>query len=108
MIRTQRFRSAQRWEITRPASIVFPRPTSSASSAPSRAAREREERRIDLMRVQVDLRAGNRAGQALGTVGRTPPRQLVRKILRVIVGDHRASGSSYARCQTARLLPIWC
>jgi hypothetical protein len=31
IIRILRFRSAQRWEMTIPASIVFPSPTSSAS-----------------------------------------------------------------------------
>jgi hypothetical protein len=32
--RMRRLRSAQRWAMTSPASIVLPRPTSSASSAP--------------------------------------------------------------------------
>src|SRR4051812_43621887 len=44
MMRTRRFRSAQRCAMTRPASIVFPRPTSSARSAPFERGDENAKR----------------------------------------------------------------
>ena len=52
--------------MTSPASIVFPRPTSSASSAPFESGeRKCEERCVNLMRVEIDLSAGNRASELL-------------------------------------------
>ena len=49
-----------------------------------------EERRTDLMRVQVHLRAGHRTGKLLATVWREAARQLVGHVLGVVVGDPHA------------------
>ena len=45
---------------------------------------EREERRVDLVRIQIDLRVHQGAGQSVVTVGGAATRQLVRVVLGVI------------------------
>ena len=56
MTRSRRFRSAHFWEISNPASMVFPSPTSSARMAPrENGIAKGKQRRLDLMWVEVDL-----------------------------------------------------
>ena len=44
------------------------------------------------MRVQVDLRAGDGAGELLHAIGGASLSQIVSEIFRVIISDHHASG----------------
>ena len=86
MIRMRRFPSVHFWARTRPASIVFPRPTSSARIAPLESGRfEREECRLDLMRIQIHLRVEKCAGELLGIGDRMPAAELMRKELGMII-----------------------
>jgi len=49
-------------------------------------ALEREERGLDLVRVQVHLRIGEHRGELLDAVGGAAARQLVGKIPRMVIG----------------------
>ena len=54
---------------------------------------EREKRRVHLVRIQIHLRARNRAGQLLKAVRRAAFRQLECEIFRVVVGQVHAIGA---------------
>jgi hypothetical protein len=58
---------------------------------------ESEERRIDLMRIEVDLGAGDGSGQTLGTVRRAALGELMRDIFRVIIRYHHNPGRRMRR-----------
>src|SRR5450756_423957 len=51
-------------------------------------AAEGEERRLDLMRVEIDLRVGENSSELLDAVGRAALGDLVGEVLGVEVGDH--------------------
>jgi hypothetical protein len=57
-------------------------------SALRKGASEREQGRLHLMRVQVDLRVGEGGRELFHAVGGTALGQLVREILSVEIGDH--------------------
>ena len=88
MTSSRRFRSAHFWAISSPASIVFPSPLRRPGSPARKWVAEGEQRRLDLVRVQVDLGIRQHGRQLLDAVGGTPLRQFVGKILGVVGGNH--------------------
>ena len=69
--------------------MVFPSPTSSArNGALGERAAKGEQRRLDLMRIEVDLRVGQNRGELLDAVRRAASTELVGEVLGVEVGDH--------------------
>ncbi len=62
---------------------------------------EGEQRRVDLVRVQVDLRIDQGAGQPVVTVRRAASRQFVRVVLRVVGRQRLGEGGSRRRHEAA-------
>lgn len=56
---------------------------------------KRKQRRVNLMRVQIDLRARHRTRELFFAVGRETPSELICNVLGVVVGKvHRRHGNS--------------
>ncbi len=95
MMRIRCAPSASSCEMTSPASIVFPRPTSSARmQPPSRNAPKRKHHGVDLVRIGVDAAAGaatpldagcSRRPKADEVLGKVAPVDRVRRAFQVVI-----------------------
>ena len=83
MSRIRRRRSAHFCARTREASIVLPRPTSSARRTPLIRGAQGEEGSVDLVRVEIDTRVADGPGQGLDAVSRMREQQTMRPVLGV-------------------------
>ena len=94
MTRMRRLPSVHFWASTKPASMVLPRPTSSARIAPFDSGRlKRKKSSLDLMGVEVYLRVHQGTSELLGVSDGSPPGKLVREQLRVVLrGQFRPLG----------------
>lgn len=89
MIRIFRLRSAHRWDRRIPASIVLPRPTSSARTAPfDRGDRKANSAASTWCGLRSTCASAREAASFSHAVGRAPFCQFIRKILCVISCTH--------------------
>ena len=102
----RRLRSAHFCERTKLASMVLPRPTSSANNAAFRQRGAKgEQRGFDLVGVQIDLGIDKRTGELFDAIGRASLGELMCKVLRMVrrqvnrVATWRSTRVSFVRHQ---------